>query len=271
MNIKLIIYGAIIGIANIIPGVSGGTMAVILGVYDRLIQSISNFRKDFVNTLKFLIPIGIGAGLGILLFSKIIEFSLEHYSIATNLVFVGLIIGSVPMIWKKIKGENDGENRRRMGAVLAFLICLAIMIYMGISNPDETSQMMTTLTVGSFMKLFLASIIASGAMIIPGISGSFVLLLLGIYTTVLGAISDLNIVMLIPVALGCTVGLLLCAKIIDILFTKCPQQTYSGILGLMIGSLFSICPGFILTVEFIVGIVFAIAAAIVAYGFSMKE
>ncbi len=215
--------------------------------------------------MKFLIPIGIGAGVGIVLFSKIIEYCLENFSVATNLVFVGLIIGSIPMILGKVK-----EKKLQLGEILSFVICLGIMIYMGIANPEDSNTVITTLTVGSFLKIFLVSIISAGAMIIPGISGSFVMLLLGIYTTVLTAVSDFNILILIPVGLGCAVGLLLCAKVIDLLFTKFPHQTYSGILGLMIGSVFVLFPAFAINVEFVVGIVLAIAAGLVAYMFSKK-
>ncbi|MFI3207826.1 MAG: DUF368 domain-containing protein [Eubacteriales bacterium] len=265
MNIKLIIYGAIIGIANIIPGVSGGTMAVILDVYDKLIESISNLRKNFIDSMKFLIPIGIGGGAGILAFSKIIEYSLTNYSVATNLVFVGLIVGSIPMILNKTK-----EEKIELGGIVSFLVCIGLMIYMGVVSPEESNTVITTLTFTSFLKIFFVSIISAGAMIIPGISGSFVMLLLGVYTTVLTAISDLNIMILIPVGLGCGVGVLLCAKIIDILFKKFPHQTYSGILGLMIGSLFVIFPAFYINLEFIVGIVLAALAALTAYKFSTK-
>lgn len=266
MNIRLIIYGAIIGIANIIPGVSGGTMAVILDIYDKLIQSISNFRKDMKGSLKFLIPIGIGAGVGIIVFAKIIKYCLANFVVATNLVFIGLIIGSIPMILGKVQ-----EEKINISELAAFFICLGIMIYMGIASPEEASVVMTTLTVGSFLKIFLGSVISAGCMIIPGISGSFVMLLLGIYTTVLTAVSELNIMILIPVAAGCGVGILLFAKIIDILFAKFPQQTYSGILGLMVGSVFVICPAFSINIEFIVGVVLAIAAAVVAHMFSKSK
>lgn len=265
MNIRLIIYGAIIGIANIIPGVSGGTMAVMLDVYDKLIQSVSKIRTDFKNSMRFLIPIGMGAGVGIVLFSKIIEYCLENFSVATNLVFVGLIIGSIPMILGKVR-----EKKLQVGEIISFVICLGIMIYMALVNPEDSNSVITTLTVGSFLKIFLVSVISAGAMIIPGISGSFVMLLLGVYTTVLTAVSDFNILILIPVGLGCVVGLLLCAKVIDLLFTKFPHQTYSGILGLMIGSIFVLFPVFTVNVEFIVGIVLAIGSGIVAYMFSKK-
>lgn len=266
LNIKHIIYGAIIGVANIIPGVSGGTMAVILGVYDKLIQSISNFRTDFKNSLKFLIPIGIGAGAGILIFAKIIEYCIGSFPVATNMVFIGLIVGSIPMIYGKCS-----EGKLKVSSILSLLICLAIMIYMGVAQPDDsTAGIITTLSVSSFIRIFVASFISAGAMIIPGISGSFIMLLLGMYTTILTAISALNILILIPVCLGCGLGILGCAKLIDKLFAHFPQQTYGGILGLMIGSIFVIFPSYTLNVEFVVGVVLAVVFAVVAYMFSKK-
>ncbi len=264
-NIRYIIYGAIIGIANIIPGVSGGTMAVILKIYDKLIQSISNVKDDFWGSVKFLTPIVVGAGLGIVAFSKIIEYCLEHFAVATNLVFIGLIIGSIPMIFHK-----TNEERYTISGLIIGMICLGIMIYMGVVSPEESGTIITTLTVMSFIRIFICSFVAAGAMIIPGISGSFVLLLLGIYTTILTAISDFNIMILVPVALGCGLGILVCAKIIDKLFASFPQQTYSGILGLMVGSIFVLFPSFVINIEFIVGIVLAILSAGVAYWFSKK-
>lgn len=267
MNIKLMIYGAIIGVANIIPGVSGGTMAVILNVYDKLIQSISNIKDDFIGSLKFLIPVGIGGGIGILGFSKLIKYCLEAYSVATNLIFVGLIIGSVPMMLGKTK-----ETKLRLDSIIVGIIALALMVYMGVATPDDNGvQVITSLTVLSFTKLFFTSVIAAGAMIIPGISGSFILLLLGTYTTILTAVSDLNILVLMPVGLGCMTGVLVCARLLDRLFTHIPGQTYSAILGLMIGSITVIMPAIEVNVEFFVGVVLSIVAAITAYLFSRSK
>ncbi len=259
------IFGAIIGIANIIPGVSGGTMAVILKVYDKLIHSISCIRTDFKNSMLFLIPIGIGAGAGILLFANIIEFSLAHFPVASNLVFVGLVIGSIPMIYGKAT-----EKKISVGSIIAFVACLGVMLYMSFANPQESDAVITTLTVSNFFILFFAACVAAGAMIIPGISGSFVLLLLGIYTSVLTAISHFNLIILIPFGLGCAVGGLGCAKIIDKLFEKFPCQTYGGILGLMVGSIFAIFPAFSMNVEFIVGLALAALFAGIAFWFSKK-
>lgn len=262
--LQLIIFGAIIGIANIIPGVSGGTMAVILGVYDKIISAISNWRTKFVDAIKFLVPIGIGAVLGIFLFANIIDYTLENFPMATNMVFVGLIIGSIPMIYKKATTQKINAS-----GIAAFLVCFAFMMFMLLVTPSESSAI-TTLTAASFARIFFSSAVAAGAMIVPGISGSFVLLLVGMYTTILTAISDFNILILVPVGLGCGIGILVCAKIIERLFAKAPCQTYLGILGFMIGSVPIIMPAISFNVELIVSIVLAIGAAAAAYFFSKK-
>lgn len=262
--LQLIIFGAIIGIANIIPGVSGGTMAVILGVYDKIISAISNWRTQFVASVKFLALIGIGAVAGIFLFANIIEYTLEAFPMATNMVFVGLILGSIPMITKKATAEKINVS-----GVLSYLACLGFMVFMMVVTPSESTAI-TTLNASSFLRIFLSSAVAAGAMIIPGISGSFVLLLLGLYTTILTAISDLNIAILIPVALGCGIGILLCAKIIERLFAKAPCQTYLGILGFMIGSVPIIFPAISFNLELVVSLLLAIAAGAAAYFFAKE-
>lgn len=266
MKLVHILYGAIIGIANIIPGVSGGTMAVILNVYDQIIEAVSSITKDIFKSIRILAPIGIGGVAGILLFSKIIEYCLNTIPTITNLAFVGLIIGSIPMIAKKIKGKKISTS-----IVISFLIAFGIMMAMLVLQPDDsTTTLITTVTPMNFAILFFASAIAAATMIIPGISGSFVMLLLGIYTSVLTAVSNFNIPVLIVVALGCMAGILACAKLIEKLFAKFPEQTYAGILGLMIGSIFIICPELSISLSTGIGIVFVPIMAYAAYFFSKE-
>ena len=274
MNFKLIVYGAIIGIANIIPGVSGGTMAVILKVYDQLIGAVSNITKNFLKSMKFLLPIGIGAGVGILLFSKIIEYTLYNFPTATNMAFVGLIVGSIPMIFTSVT-----KGKVKVSVVLSFLATLALMFVINLASPDsESVAAITSLSFTNFFILFFASVISAAAMIIPGISGSFVMLILGTYTTVLAAISNLtspetffnSVLILIPVGLGCIVGVLGCAKILEKLFKSFPAQTYSGILGFMIGSIFVILPPLGLDISSGIAVVIGIITFFMAYLFSKK-
>ncbi|MFI3114655.1 MAG: DUF368 domain-containing protein [Clostridia bacterium] len=262
---KNLLYGMIIGIANIIPGVSGGTMAVILNVYDKIISSVSNLKSDFKNSVKFLAPIGIGAVFGIVLFAKIVTFFLNTFETATMLAFSGLIFGSIPMIKNKAL-----ESKKSVSGYISFAIALIIMLVMSFSSVSESTTVITSLTVETFIVLFFASVISAGSMIIPGISGSFVMLLLGIYSSILSAVSTLNIPVLIPVGLGCLVGILAFIRLIDFLFKKYHNETYMAILGLMMGSIVTIIPSFIFNLEYFVGLILCVIFAKVSFAFSKK-
>lgn len=232
--IKNILIGAIIGLANIIPGVSGGTMAVVLNVYDRLIGAISNIKKSFRKNGMFLAALVIGAALAILLFSRVIAYFLDNFYMITNFFFIGIIVGSIPMVYKRAT-----EERFKPMHMLACAATLAIMLFTVYFIPvsGETGAIITTISLASFVKLFFVSIISAICMIIPGISGSFVMLLFGTYETVTTAISDFNIIILIPVGAGSLFGILLGSKVIEFVLKKFPQATYFAILGFMLGSM----------------------------------
>lgn len=257
--IRLILCGVVIGIANTIPGVSGGTMAVILKIYDKIISSITNLRADFVNSCKTLIPLGIGGVLGIFAFANLIEYALEKFPVITGFLFLGLVLGSIPSVNTKI--EEEGLSRAIEIPIV--LVCWFIMyiMYKNRGIEGDVLNIYTDLDTKTFLILFITSVIAGGTMIIPGISGSFMLLLLGSYHTILNAVANLNIGILIPVALGCIVGVLLFAKAIDILFRKFKGHTYSAIAGLMYGSLLMIIPPWGFNVEGYMGIGIALATA----------
>ena len=242
-----LLKGLIVGVANIIPGVSGGTMAVVIGIYDKLIGAVSDLRKDFKNSVIYLFPIGVGALLGIVLFSHLIEFLLRDFTMPTNIFFLGLILGSIPMIFKRAT-----QKRFEKVSILPFLVCFAVMMLMTFFQnvSDEGSALITTLTAGTAIRLVLSATVAAACMIMPGISGSMVMVLLGVYTSVLTAISSMNIPVLIPVAIGVLAGILLGAKVINLCLRRYEQQTYFAILGLIAGSILPICfnagytPGF---------------------------
>ncbi len=227
------IYGAIIGIANIIPGVSGGTMAVILNIYDELISAVSNFTKAFKKSLMLLIPIGLGAGAGIILFSKLIGYLLETHPMPVNFFFMGLIIGSVPMIYKRATVKEF-----KVVSLIPFVIAMAIMVGMSFLSKDEAAvdTLITTITLGTAIKLIVCGAIAAACTILPGVSGSLILVVLGVYTSVLNAISTFNIPVLFFVGIGVLIGLLGGAKLIDICLRTNEQLTFFAILGLVVGS-----------------------------------
>lgn len=270
--------GVVIGIANIIPGVSGGTMAVVMNIFDRLIEAISNIRKEFKKNILFLVMIGLGAGAGILLFANIISYCRDHFPVATNFFFVGLIVGSIPMVYKRATVDSF-----KISHLIPFAVALGIMIFTVVFVPDSnTASVMTELNVMNFILLFSASTLAAACMIIPGISGSFVMLLLGAYTTVINAIHDFNFFILIPIVLGCAVGILGGAKVIKFLLQRYPQATYFSILGLVIGSIPVLLKNvfwikgvftFHFNLEFGVAILTLIVGALLAYflGSRIKE
>lgn len=243
---KLIIAGLVIGIANVIPGVSGGTMAVVFGVYDRLIGIISLNVKKIFSEWKFWLPLALGMGIGILLFSKVVQFLFEKYPVYTSFFFTGIVAGSIPLVFKKCALQNqDGKSYRIEKAVaICAILGFAVMVIMDFfkANASASDIIQTEFSVELVIKLGIGGALAAIAMIIPGISGSFLLLILGIYATVIGAVADLNIPLLIPIAIGVIIGLLCGASFVRFLMNKYPRATYGAILGLIAGSILAILP-----------------------------
>ena len=250
--IKNALLGAIIGTTNVIPGISGGTVAVVLGAYSTIITNISRLTKDWKRSLLFLVPFAIGAVGGIYAFAGMASYAFFTWPMATNLLFAGLIIGSAPMLLEYAlygTGTADtGENEKGVAietarppiqivSLIVAAVAFAAMLAMVFVAPDEmahTAQRELTLVLG--ISLFVASALAAVAMLLPGLSGALMFVIFGVYGTISAAIAELNVVMLLPVAAGVLVGVLGGARIIDILLTKFERTTYWGVLGLMAGS-----------------------------------
>lgn len=242
--IKLVLCGMVFGVANVIPGVSGGTMLVVFGIYDQLTEAISGV-KAIIKNIVFLLFFGVGAGVGILGFAKLIKFLFDNYGVQTNMYFIGLILGSVPMIYRM----GTAENKVKPLCIVPFLISGALvvgltMLQNTMGSAEQAAEMVSGFDPVMTVKLLVFSFIAAVAMIIPGLSGSFVMLLLGVYQTVISAIqiNDLNFYVIIPVAVGVVLGIILGAKIISTLMKKFRLMAYSAIMGLVIGSVYAILP-----------------------------
>lgn len=239
--IKYFLSGLAFGIANVIPGVSGGTMLVVFGIYDKLTEAISGIKAIFKNIL-FLITFGIGAGGGIVLFAFAITSLFELFGLQTNMFFIGLILGSVPLIVKT--GTEDSKLKPL--CILPFLLALAAVIALAVLERMELISVAPDVVEGfeplAMIKLFVCAIIAAVTMIIPGVSGSFVMMLLGVYETVVGAITSLNLYVLVPFALGAVVGIIGGAKLISVLIKGHKLMVYSAIMGLVVGSVYAIIP-----------------------------
>jgi len=242
MNIlKNFIFGIVMGIANIIPGVSGGTMAVILNFYDKLMACITLDFKVIRRNLDFLIPLAIGIIVAVLGLSNLMKYLLNNYTTQTYFAFIGIVFGSFHLIYSK-----SMENKFEVKNLIFFLITIILMVWLTLKNGsiNEDASMVikyTSLNFESFIVLFLTLSLASITMIIPGISGALVLIILGMYGTVIGyVIADFNIPLLIPSGLGVVFGIVGGASLVRFLLSKYHQATYLAILGLLVGSSFQL-------------------------------
>lgn len=283
--IKSILKGMVIGIANIIPGVSGGTMMVAMGIYDKLIHCITHLFKEFKESLRFLFPIIIGMGIAIIISALGLEYLFDTIPLQTNLLFIGLIIGGFPAIWKKVKG-----NKVKVGHIIAFVAFFALVVGMALLGNAEGKEADLSFSLVNILIMFLVGIIASATMVIPGVSGSMVLLLLGYYKPVISAISDFihaalgfdmpgilnGIGILAPFGVGVIVGIFAIAKLMEIIFEKCPLYAYWAIIGLIAASPIAIIAAGIgegdLTMAVLnpVNIITALIAAVIGFFVAMK-
>lgn len=243
--LKLILQGMAVGIANIIPGVSGGTMMVAMGLYDKLIHSITHLKSEFKNSLKLLIPIFAGAGLAIVLLSRLFEYLLANHPIPTNFAFCGLIAGSLPFIFKKVQG-----TKVTVGKIIPFLVFFALVILMAVLGETSGTDADVSFTVINVIKLLGVGIIAAATMVVPGVSGSMMLMLLGYYDTIIATINDFIDAMLsfdmagilsavgilVPFGIGVVIGIFLIAKLIEFIFAKAETHAYFAIIGLIMAS-----------------------------------
>ncbi len=363
-----VVYGVVFGIANIIPGVSGGTMLVVFGCYDKVCGALTLNLKEIKKNIKFLIFFGIGAVIGIVGFAFVITFLFTNFPVQTNMFFMGLIIGSVPLI---IRNATVKEKFRPI-CILPFIIGLAAVVGLallenGSTNPyrfdmksngisttitvyndsdrtvndwsiefeDETIQLDETMEgdavavydystidkikgifgvklpantpnmftnpegsvieagksttfiyhdvieadtskmslsvsyamdVPFFLTMMISLFVAAIAMIIPGVSGSFVMMTLGVYSTVIAAVKGFDFAIIIPCAIGAIAGLVIGARAITFLMKKWSLMVYSVILGLVAGSLYVIFPvGFGLNIATLTGFVTLIIGAVIAF------
>lgn len=247
----LIVKGILMGVANIIPGVSGGTMAVSLDIYDDLIFSITNLFKDWRKSLKFLVPVGIGILGGIIFFAYAIEFLLDEYAFPTSLAFIALILGGLPILFKEFNESLRTKNTSiSIKHILAFMFFFMLVVGLSFIQDPATTTASIDINVLNLFILFIIGIIASATMVVPGISGSLVLMILGYYYTIINSLTSFfdslrafdwngivdSLLVLIPFGIGVLIGIFLISKIIEYLFINFPSLTYAGILGLVIAS-----------------------------------
>lgn len=245
-----ILRGMVIGIANVIPGVSGGTMMVSMGIYDKLILVLTHFIKRMKEAIALLVPILVGMLLSIAIFAKIFsEFLFPRFPLQTNLFFIGLILGGLPVIYGKVKG-----NTIRIPQIIAFVLFFVMVVGFALVGEGGGSSADISFSVGNMIKLLGIGIIAAATMVIPGVSGSMIMMILGYYNMIIDTINDFinalkafdiaamldTFVVLVPFGIGVLVGIVAVAKLIEFMLKKFPLVTYWAIIGLIVASPFAI-------------------------------
>lgn len=229
-----ILKGFIIGASMSVPGVSGGTMAILLGIYDKLISSISNFFKDIKENFFFLAKFCVGAGLGIALLARVISWLLDKFPLPVSFFFLGAVIGGIPALFRKTK-----ESPFKISSFIYFFVGLVVVVAIGFI-PAGNFNIEQGSGIVHLLMLLVTGIIIAVALVLPGISTSHMLLVLGMYDTLLLAIKDFDIVFIGVLGIATLVGIVLTTKPLEWVMNKFPHKTYCMIIGFVLGSTFEI-------------------------------
>lgn len=240
--------GIIIGIANIMPGFSGGIMAVSFNVYDRIISAVSNFFSKPLKIIKDVWALALGGVLGIVLAILGISFFLDKFPIPTVMLFIGLIVGSIPTIFEKVKAKKYSVSQ-----IIAFFAGIVFIVSVPLFAKERV-LLVQEIDLGLVITLFFLGLVAAATMVIPGVSGSLILLAFGYYIYIVALVKDFlkaiiffdkatlasNVFPILALAAGILIGVVLLAKLVEKLLKKRPKQVYSAILGMVCASPFAI-------------------------------
>ena len=250
--------GIIVGIGGIAPGLSGSVLLVILGLYQKTINAIGTIFKDFKKNVAFLFPLFLGFGVGVIIFSKIVDFLLENYEMYTRFTFLGLVLGTIPLFYKEVKKE--GFNKK-------YYIVMLISAIAGIVLFSLNKDLFPVITDPNLFQSVLLGFAVAGSSIVPGVDSAVILSTLGLYELYVGSIADFNLAILIPAAFGLGIGVLVISFLMNKLLSKFYTVTFSIIFGLFL----SIIPN-VLNSSCVLGFnmssVFAIILVIIGFIFS---
>jgi len=275
----------LIGIGGIIPGLSGAVIAMIFGLYDKMLDAIANFFDDFKKNFKFMFPILIGIAIGFIVFSNVQKILLQKYPFYTMMVIVGLIIGTVPALLKaaRIKKFNLINI-----SVIAISLILGLIMSASDAQLDVQNKMLE-FNFTNILNLIVIGFIMAGSHIIPGISGTVLLMILGSYGIMLNAIANLkdlfviemyinhieliiyNLFIIIPISIGLIIGVVFFSKLMNYLLKHFYTLTYCAIVGFVIGSIPSIVPPIDFSLKTILGLLFLIMSIYISYKASLFE
>lgn len=240
MKWKNIYRGMLMGASDVVPGVSGGTIAVLLGIYDEFIGAINGiFSRHWKRHLAFLVPLAIGVAAAIVTIARLMEWLLDEYPQPTYFMFLGLIIGILPFLFHEAETKTTFKYQHYILLIIGFIL-VGILVFF--KNPDQ-GNIIVDKTSSTYILLFISGFLASAAMILPGVSGSLIFLILGVFPTVMAAINDFEILTMGIIASGIFIGILTMSKVIHFFLEHYRSQTFAVIIGSVMGSIIVIFPG----------------------------
>ena len=217
--------GIIVGIGGIAPGLSGSVLLVILGLYQKAINAIGTLFKDFKNNVKFLFPLVLGFGVGVIIFSKIVDFLLGNYEMYTRYAFLGLVLGTIPLFYKEVKKEGFKKK---------YYIYIIIAAILGLSVFFFNKNLFPAVTNPNLFQSVSLGVAVAGSSIVPGVDSAVILSSLGLYELYVSSIADFNLSILIPAGFGLVIGALVISFIINKLIKRFYTATFSIIFGLFL-------------------------------------
>ena len=244
-KLVLALKALIIGGSMLVPGVSGGTMALLLGIYNDMISAVSSFFKDKKKNAIYLVFVGIFAIIGMMLFAKPLSMLTEKYNFVMMYFFLGAVAGSVPFIFRKAhetESEKSDKSQRIISAGLYIIVGMILVTMLGLI-PQDMMDLGSWNGVWGYVMLLCTGVVAAVALVLPGISVSYMLLVLGMYEKTINSITNFELQFIMPLGIGLLLGIILTTRLLENALNKFPRATYLIILGFIIGSMVSVFPG----------------------------
>lgn len=248
--------GILVGIGFITPGLSGGVLAVVFGIYERLMGFLGNLRDNFVENVRFFLPVGIGGAIGVVAFSAVVDFAFSNYAAQFTWLFIGFIAGTFPSLFK----TAGKKGRNTVHWLILVLTAIGTVFFMSWMETIRTVQL-----APSFTNWLLSGVLIGLGVVVPGMSPSNFLIYLGLYQPMASGIRHLDLGVIIPLILGATLIVLVLAKLIAWLFKKFYAFMYHFILGIVVGSTIVIIPGGVSGWTIAVCAVLFAAGALISY------
>jgi len=254
-DVRNLLNGAVYGATLIIPGVSATIFAIMLGYYDELIYNMNHFREDFRKNARYLGVFVVGVATGAVAFSSVIILLLDNFSLPTMLLFAGLLTGILPLTYKYAKGGAKRVALREVALAALSMVALVVLSVVVPEPPVEHADAVGTVNVAQVLFVFFAGIVNGATLVIPGLSGAFILLIMGLYPMVVASVSHVGSllgdignlalwwemgVVLAPFGIGALIGCIFMARLMEKLLRDYHKSVYAAILGLILGSLITL-------------------------------